>query len=592
MRLKLSFQGWVLAGCLLVVACTLVFVGVLTERSLHSWMLAQVQSSYRGEMALLRELLRQRWPARADLASLDELADNLGRILGVRVTIITRQGRVMGDSRVERERLARLDNHAGRPEVAAALVHGRGKSIRRSATLGLDLMYLAALVRPPGSPPVVIRLAVPLAQVDRILSRLRRLVVQALVLGVLLSLGVAYLVARGISRPVRQLTSTAVTIADGDLSQRFRRYPSHEIGRLGRAFDRMADNLQARIAEATRARDTLASILWGMGEGVLVSDRQGRVILANRALRQLLGLERDPEGEQVSEVIRLPELLEAMQAMRRGAGRRRVELQTRGQSPRWLEVNLVQLRQGGQAAGVVAVFHDISERKRTEQVLKDFVANVSHELRTPLSAIRGAAETLLDGALAEPEQARRFAQIISRQVLRMENLAVDLLSLARLESGESAPVREEIRAGELVSSAGEAVEALARDKGVTLELEPPEPDFGFRADRGQVEQALYNLMDNAVKYTPAGGRVRLEILRRAGQVVLEVSDTGIGIDRQHLARLFQRFYRVDRQRSRHLGGTGLGLAIVKHIAMVHGGRVEVESTPGQGSIFRLVLPDA
>ncbi len=592
MKLKLSFQGWVLAGCLLVVACTLVFVGVLTERSLHSWMLSEVQSSYRGEMALLGELMRRRWPARADMASLDRLADSLGRILGVRVTIITRRGRVMGDSQVELERLPRLDNHAGRPEVAAALVHGRGKSIRRSATLGLDLMYLASLVRPPGSPPVVIRLAVPLARVDRILGRLRRLVVQALVLGVLLSLGVAYLVARGISRPVRRLTDTAVTIADGDLSQRFRRYPSHEIGKLGRAFDRMADNLQARIAEATRARDTMASILWGMGEGVLVSDRQGRVIMANQALRRLLGLERDPQGEQVSETIRLPELLEAMQAMRRGAKGRRVEFQSRGDDTRWLEVNLVQLRQEGRPAGVVAVFHDISERKRTEQVLKDFVANVSHELRTPLSAIRGAAETLLEGALEEPQQARRFAEIISRQVLRMENLAVDLLSLARLESGQSAPAREDIRAGDLVRAAGEAVGALARDKDVELVLEPPEPDFVFRADRGQVEQALYNLLDNALKYTPAGGRVRLEIARRLDQVVLEVIDTGIGIEHRHLDRLFQRFYRVDRQRSRRLGGTGLGLAIVKHIALAHGGRVEVESTPGRGSTFRLVLPVA
>lgn len=590
MSVKLSFQSWVLAGCLAVVLCTLLFVGLLTESHLREEMLIQTSNSYRGEMSLIKRLATDRWPAAANLKNVDALADQLGEGLEARVTIIARDGRVLGDSQVPAERVARLDNHGGRPEVIQALARGWGQSVRRSATLGLELLYMASAMKLPDGDRLVMRLAVPLSQLQRARERLRRLGLGAWFLGVLLSVGAAYLAARKISRPVRELTEAAVSIAGGDLSRRMGRYPGREIGELGRAFDRMADNLQARIDDVTRGRDMMAAILQAMREGVLVIDREGRALLANRSLRELLDLSEDPQQRQASEIIRNAELLEALAAVRQGRETHlRLEMRVLGPSLRRLEVTVVRLMDGDQAAGAVAVFRDMTERLHMEEVRRNFVANVSHELRTPVAAIRGAAETLLDGALASPEDARRFVEIIARQTMRMENLTVDLLALARLESGESPPRLEEVSARELAEASLEPVREMAAEKKLDLRARTSE-DFIFRADAGKVEQAVVNLLHNAVKHTPSGGRVTLSLERRDKEVVISVTDNGIGIAPEHLGRLFSRFYRVDKERSRQMGGTGLGLAIVKHIVKGHGGRVDVESSPGRGSVFRLFFP--
>jgi two-component system phosphate regulon sensor histidine kinase PhoR len=334
----------------------------------------------------------------------------------------------------------------------------------------------------------------------------------------------------------------------------------------------------------------MEAILRGMVDGAMLTNQEGRILLANRSLRELLDLEVDPEGRTPSEVLRNPDLHEAIQRVLSGAPRVSTEVRTLGTSQRVLEVHVVGLSGEGAHAGAVAVLHDITERKRLEDIRRDFVANVSHELRTPLTAIRGAVETLLNGAMEKPEYARHFAEVIQRHVNRLQRLLSDLLDLAKIESREAAPRLEDIQATELADAVLGMMAELAESRGVELHRDLPRDPVSFRGDRRHLEQALVNLLDNAIKYTDADGRVTLGVCRVEDGIHLTVSDTGVGIHADHLPRIFERFYRVDKARSRELGGTGLGLAIVKHIAQAHGGHVEVESFPGRGSTFRIILP--
>jgi len=591
MKPRLSFQARVLIGGLAVVLCTLLFVAVLLERSLGERILAQVQGGLEKQLTLAVDLVADRWRPNQGLDASESLAQDLGRKLGLRITLITPQGVVVGDSEVGRADLERLENHAQRPEIKAARASGQGSSIRYSSTLGVDLLYLAGLVGDPAGAGLVVRLALPLSELNRTLAGVRRLVLGAMLLGVLLSVGVAFFMARSISRPLKDLTRTAQIIASGDLSPRVRRYPRHEVGDLGRAFDRMADNLQQKIEDITTAHDRQQGILSAMVEGVMLVDSGGRVLLVNQALLRLLEVTRDPVGLIPSEVLRNPDLQEAVGEVLRGRDYLSREIRTLGADPRHLEVHLARLAgDSPQAGGAVAVFHDISERKRVDKMRRDFVANVSHELRTPLTAIRGSAETLLDGALESPQYARHFVEMIERHAQRLQRLVEDLLDLARLESGQAPPQKDAVDAAELADAVLATFSDLAADKGLELTRSLPREGLKLWGDRRQLEQAALNLMDNAIKYTQPGGKVELGIQSAGDKTVIAVSDTGPGIDPQHLPRLFERFYRVDKNRSREMGGTGLGLAIVKHIVQAHGGALEVESHPGQGSVFRLIIP--
>ena len=304
MNLKISFQGWILLGSFLVVLCTLIFVAIILQGSLREQLVQNTQAALSQELSLVGEVIKKRWKPEDPSTENDKLADQIGQLLNLRLTLIRPDGVVIGDSHVAPEELERLENHAGRPEVVEAMKNGQGASIRRSTTVGVDLLYMAEILRPPGQPPLVVRLAMPLSEVDQTLAHTRRLIFGAVFLGLVLSFGVAYLVARGISKPVKELTKTAASIAGGDLSRRLTRYPSHEVGELGRAFDSMADSLQQQIEAVTKARDRLEAVLRGMVEGVLLIDQNNQVLLANRALKDMLGLSADPAGQAASDVIR------------------------------------------------------------------------------------------------------------------------------------------------------------------------------------------------------------------------------------------------------------------------------------------------
>jgi two-component system phosphate regulon sensor histidine kinase PhoR len=588
--MKLSFQNRVLAGCLLVVLATLLLVGVVMESFLASRVSQNIGQAMESQLVLLRELVADRWRAEAPLASSEHLAQDLGDKLGMRVTLVALDGRVLGDSDLQIKQVEELENHASRPEVAQALAQGRGSSVRWSSTLQVDLLYAATLLGEVAQPRLVIRLAMPLAALQESLAASRRLVAAALALGVLISLGVAYLVARGVTHPVKALTATAQEITAGNLSTRVRRYAPGEIGELGRAFDGMAQALQDRLDDLAREAGRQEAILRGMVEGVLLTDGQGLVLLVNQAFMDIFGLSADPTGRPYYEVARNPDLQEAMGRVMGGDKRLTRELRVLSPRERFVEAHLVGVRGAGEQDGVVAVFHDVSERRRTEQMRRDFVANTSHELRTPLAAIKAAAETLLDGALDNPEHARNFVQMIARQSTRLEGLGDDLLSLARLESGRVELEREALSLSGLMESALLLAKDQAGRKGTPLEARPLDQEAFILGDRRQLEQALTNLLDNAIKYGEPGRPVILEFTVRGQEAWLAVRDQGPGIAAEHLPRLCERFYRVDKDRSRRQGGTGLGLAIVKHIAQAHGGRVDASSEPGRGSTFTIRLP--
>jgi two-component system phosphate regulon sensor histidine kinase PhoR len=585
---RFSFQLLILAGSVLVVAVTLAIVGVLLTSALRDEMIDQTRRSLLVEANILTELAKDRWRSGTSPERTDRLAGLMAERARGRVTLIAPDGRVLGDSKVPLGKLKSLENHANRPEVRQALQTGLGWSLRHSATLGFDLLYVARLLGDRARPQLIVRLSLPLADMEETLFSVRRIILYSLLIGVLLSLGAAYLVARRIARPVKELTEAAKRLGSGDLTYRLRRYPPHEVGDLGRAFDRMADDLLRQIETAKEGRDRLAAILAGMVEGVLVFDREGKTVLANRAASQMLGLGPDPLGLTPAEIVRHAPFQEAVAAVLAGQERRSFRMQTLGPVPSILEVQLARLTEG--QAGAVAVFHDVTQLHRTDQIRRDFVANVSHELRTPLTSIKGSVETLLDGGLEAGERAVDFVEMIGRNADRLHRLVDDLLELTRIESGAAPPEAEAIEVAEAVDSVLETAAGLAAEYGVTLARNLPGEPLGVMADRYQLEQALGNLLDNAIKYTGPNGRVVVEAERVGDEVAIRVVDNGPGIEPEHLSRIFERFYRVDKNRSRELGGTGLGLAIVKHIAHLGGGRVEVQSKPGRGSTFSLFLP--
>ena len=366
--------------------------------------------------------------------------------------------------------------------------------------------------------------------------------------------------------------------------------PLDEVANLEGAIQSLHSRLTAQTAQLTQEARTLTAVLDGMIEGIWITDAQGTVVHHNDALREMLqpgngGI----AGERPLALIRNEELHEAvMRACREGAASR-LELQLEGLFPRTLAVRVTPL--GKDLPGSAAVFHDVTELRRLEKVRKDFVANVSHELRTPITAIRGYAETLQSGALKDPEVAPKMVEIIHRQSERLSELVEDLLELSRLESREVKLKIANVPLALATARAAETVRPKAEGKNIQLELHVP-PDLMARGDERAVEQVLLNLLDNAVKYTPPGGRVDVFGTWEEGRCVVRVKDTGVGIEPKHLARIFERFYRVDKGRSRDMGGTGLGLSIVKHLVGAMEGEVKVESQPHVGSLFAIFLPVA
>lgn len=567
----MNFAGRLVGGTIAVIVVAIVVLVLGAELALRDDLERDIHATLEREARLVAETLPR------DSAAWQPAAQRLAREMGVRITLIARDGRVVAESDESPETIPHIENHAGRPEVQSALDGHVGSDRRLSRTVNRRLLYVAV----PGGPGVV-RLAAPLLGADEIVRHAQRSFLGAALFALLIGAILAFVAARSIARPLTAITDAAHAIADGE-QPRFPHSGIPDIDGLVRALREMHEQLAQRFAELRRERAESAALVEAMVEGVLAAGPEGRIVTANAAARRLLGYGLGEPLPAVGQLFRAKVARQVVDAVVAGQAVLEREIELDGYS---VLLSGRPLPQGG----ALLVLHDVTELRRLEIVRRDFVANVSHELKTPLTSISGYAETLVNEP-AEPETSQRFLSVILANARRMQRLVDDLLDLSRIESGRWQPAPEEVDAAQIAREswallAGRAAQALVGFE--TLIAPGAERVY---ADPDALRQILSNLFDNALRYTPAGGRIAMLAARDDGGVMLRVRDTGSGITREHLSRIFERFYRADPGRSREEGGTGLGLSIVKHLVEAHEGRVHAESEVGRGTEIACWFPD-
>jgi two-component system phosphate regulon sensor histidine kinase PhoR len=582
---------WLFGSFGVLILASIGVLGALIESRVDDDYLRQIEDSLRTKVILVREAVA---PHEGDAPeALQQRIEELHREIGVRITLIEENGTVLADS--ERDpRRHDLENHADRPELKMARIEPFGITRRRhSTTVGHDLMYVA-LHRPEASRVGFVRVALPLDVIDAQITGLRRLVWTAAGLTAAAAMLLAFLFARRTARPLQELTRGVQRIARGAHGHKVYAMGQDELGTLARAFNHMSDRLAEQFRQLEEDRQQLRAVLSGMVEGVLALDVEQRILFTNDRAGQMLGF--DPPsavGRKLWEVVRQRSFQDVVRQVLTGPEVHSAQLDWKGPATRHLTVHAAPLSAPA-GRGAVLVFHDTTELRRLERLRQEFVANVSHELKTPLSVIKACTETLMGGAGEEPEHRISFLQQVAEQADRLHALILDLITLGRIESGEEAFDLQAVDAGALVQSCVERHRARAEAKRQVL-VQITAADGGTPpvwADTDAVGHILDNLVDNAVKYTPEGGRIEVRWYADGERVCLEVADNGIGIPERDLPRIFERFYRVDKARSRELGGTGLGLSIVKHLTQAMRGTVQADSRPGEGSTFRVRLPVA
>ena len=584
LRRVLAFRYMLLITAVLVVLSFLVIIPI------KSYTESRERENLEDQAELFARVFHGFLAGDLPVADMDPFLERLAADLPVRLTVIDAQGKVLGDSDFPAEE---MENHAGRPEVAAAL-EGRVASARReSRTLGRGFIYAAAPIEVDGVIIGVARVAVEEKDVTPVVYRVWWIFLAAFGFLFLVIAAVSMWTERTVTAALASMVETAGDLASGDLERRVTDPGIEEFGLLARDFNAMAEEVRRRVGEATAERGKLKAVLENISAGIMVTDAEGRIIIINRAAEAILGVGAERAlGRRVIEAVPSRELDAVVSRAAAGEGVDEwVELVY--PSHKFLHVKADPVRgQDGRAVATVSAVEDVTELERLNRMRQDFVANVSHELRTPVATIRALTESLLDGAVDDRERADRFLRDLGRETARLSQLIEDLLTLSRLEAREALLQVERLDLLDLVRDRMDAKVKLAEKFGVTLEVGPGGQGVAVEADRGLLGTAIDNILDNAIKYNRAGGKVfvSVEVDDRSGSVEIKVSDTGIGIPEEELPRIFERFYRLDRARSRETGGTGLGLSIVKHIADLHGGTVEVKSVVGEGSTFAIRLP--
>jgi two-component system phosphate regulon sensor histidine kinase PhoR len=487
-----------------------------------------------------------------------------------------------------------MENHGDRPEIKDAFEKGLGSSTRFSNTLNMTMMYLAIPIRKQGETVAIVRTSLPITAIDERLSDINnKIVLVALTIAILAALLSLFISSR-ISKPIEQMKNTAQSFASGRLDLRVQIPKSVELEGLAKSLNEMAEQLHDRIETITRQRNESDAILSSMVEGVLAVDSNGHVVSINKAASNFLGLEVDNVlGLNIEEVVRNPDFQRFVQDTLKEQAPRESEIFLPGPPDRYFSLHGACLTDSTDSrSGAVIVLTDTTRMKRLEDIRRDFVANVSHELKTPITSIKGFIETLLEGAMNEPKEAERFLKVIATHSDRLNAIVEDLLSLSRLEeaSEERKLTFNNSALKPVLDSVIELSKIKAEQKRISIVIEC-EPNLKASINTVLLEQAILNLVDNAIKYSEKEGKVHIKAWETDGMVAVSVQDKGCGISVKHHRRIFERFYVVDKSRSRKLGGTGLGLAIVKHISQVHGGYVTVESTVSKGSTFTIYLPN-
>jgi two-component system, OmpR family, phosphate regulon sensor histidine kinase PhoR len=627
-------------------------VALWLPRAVEQYQVANLERQLVDEARLVRRLVEPLLAAPSP-DRIQLLTRQVGSEVGTRVTIIDAHGRVLGDSLLDPATMdnhanwpevraalqigpGQIQRHSrtlsqGRLYVAVPVWRGQGTGVRGEGSgmrgQGSGVRQEGRTFSPltPHPPPLgVVRLSLSLGEVHRYIRQVRNTLLFSLLLAALAAIGLSLLLGRSLTQPLRMLRNAALGWTQGDLIRDVALRSHDEIGELAEAFDRMATRLKGTIAELARDRSQMRAVLNTMVDGLLVTDAAGQVRLLNPAAARLLGVTAAtvsgrtvldltldaPLQALVDEVLRTGAAAVCERSLRTPAervvavsavpigGAAEGEAPEEGGGTDWSDrIFLVTRsspspappRSGAPSTGVVLVFHDLTAVRRVERMRRDFVANASHELRTPLASMRVMVETLLTGAREDPEAAQHFLQILDRELQRMTALVNDLLELSRLDARAASAPTESIALAPLAAELEAGWQAVAGDRGLRLEVSLPE-GLSVRGEVQGVRQILANLLDNALKYTPAGGQVRVSGRQEGDRALLEVTDTGIGIPAADLERIFERFYRVDKDRSRDVGGTGLGLSIVKHLVQTYGGSVAVESRLNRGSTFRVSLP--
>ncbi|HXM99098.1 MAG TPA: ATP-binding protein [Candidatus Dormibacteraeota bacterium] len=506
---------------------------------------------------------------------------------GARVTVVMSNGAILADSLTDAQS---QENLANRPEIIAALRDGEGRSLSQSATLNRELLYFAFKQTAGNGSPVVVRFALPIDSADEVLGSFRRSLWLSSLFILIVSGGVTLFASQKFSNRIDRLLAFSGRVAEGD----FRPLPSDgssdALESLRHSLNLTAARLDRSIQTLTEERNLSSAILGSMVEGVAVVNSAERLVFSNQGFAEILGLDIPPEsGKALVEVVRQAELLEAVRVVLAGEPRVEAEVVTGTLRVRYFAATVAAVR-AGETSGAVIVLHDITELRKLERIRRDFVANVSHEFRTPLTAIQGFAETLLAGAVDDPQNRGRFLEIIVEHSRRLARLTEDLLKLSKMDADRLELEIGSVSVSQLIESCYETAQRRAAEKDLRLSLKmPPElPDIS--GDARRLAEVLQNLLDNAIQYTLPGGEIILSAEATGTEVVFTVSDTGIGIPLADQSRIFERFYRVDAARSREAGGTGLGLAIAKHLIEVHEGRLWVESEMGEGSAFHFSVP--
>ena len=547
----------------------------------------EVQEVEQRLAALARVLAAE--PPNLPLERMEEWAKSASVRAQSRVTVIDPQGVVLADSDNDPKG---MENHADRPEIQAAYQNRTGSAIRRSRTLGRDLCYLAIPLQYQGRSGYVLRLALPLENLDDAIAAVRWRILTASLIAIFVALFIAYFFSRPFTRRIGRLRAFAEGLVKSNFAEGPLPDADDELGALTRSLNSTASQLRELVDRLSLESARREAILTSMVEGVLAVDQDLRITFYNASFARTVGARAEiPEGSPLVDVVRDPVLREILSRVVTTGETLKQRLQLPAAEGRAFEVQAAPLRVAG-GRGAIAILHDITDLERLERVRKDFVANVSHELRTPLTAIRGYTETLLEGALEDRENNRKFLEIIESHAIRLNSIASDLLALSELESGKPTAEQARVSVRAAMEAALRTVEAEAHGRGVKL-IRGQVEEVTVLGERVHLEQALVNLLDNAVKFNRPDGEVRVEVTRtKDDEVSVTIADNGIGIPSADLPRLFERFYRVDKARSREVGGTGLGLSIVKHIVERMHGRVTVESQLGKGSVFTILFPCA
>jgi two-component system phosphate regulon sensor histidine kinase PhoR len=579
---------------LLITLTALTAVGWYSLSSLREFHYDRIAIDLEDRARLVERLVREHLASKNSSAqnspSLDRLSKDVGLSTSMRVTLIDPAGNVLGDSH---EDPAKMDNHANRPEIKKALSGNVGTSIRYSRTVKENFIYLAIPVFREGVIAGAVRTSIPITFIDNVLGSMEIKIGLAGLMVALFAALISLVVSRRISQPLENMKRAAEEFAHGDLTRKISATGSLEIAGLAETLNKMAHQLDWRIRCVTEERNEREAILFSMIEGVFAVDAAERLIGMNQAAAKLLGVDpKKPKRKHIQEVVRNSALQDFVKKALKSQDVVETNFAMRGPEERNLQARGTVLKDASDnSIGAVIVLNDVTHLQRLENMRRDFVANVSHEIKTPLTSIKGFVETLLAGAIHDPEDASRFLKIIARQVDRLNAIIDDLLSLSRLEHDPDrfTIAMEDILLKGVLQSSIQACQDRATKQEATIVL-MCDDTLKAKINPQLLEQAIINLVDNAIKYSGSNKRVEVSGKQVSDKIIIQVRDWGSGISQEHLPRLFERFYRVDKARSRDLGGTGLGLAIVKHIAQVHKGFVRADSALGKGSVFSIHLP--